>query len=209
MSDEQHKLPTAKPFSVRIYQEDIERFNRLAAEMDVNTTGGAFRNLMDFYENPPRNLVQYKDSQVTLDRLHELEANSQAQTDTIADLQRQLEEAKAASNTNAEAGTQLQLRIEQLEAENAALKAGAKHSPYYIGGELPPVPFFYANKMAKLQSQKDKQERTPFYILATNFIQDLQNPLSNHLPMIVSSEELRKAQEEYKKSLKTEQKEEE
>lgn len=208
MSDE-HKLPTAKPFSVRIYQEDIDRFNRLAAEMDVNTTGGAFRNLMDFYENPPKNIVQYKDSQATIDRLHELETNAKTQTDTIADLQRQLEEANSASNTNAEAGTALQLRIDELEKENERLRAGEKHSPYYIGGELPPVPFFYANKMAKLQSQKDKQERTPFYILATNFIQDLQNPLSNHLPMIVSSEELRKAQEEYKKSLKNEQKEEE
>lgn len=209
MSDE-HKLPTAKPFTVRIYQEDMERFNRLAAEMDVNTAGGAFRNLMDFYENPPKNIVQYKDSQATIDRLHELEANAQTQTDTIADLQRQLEEAEAAKNTNAEAGTQLQLEIDRLKAENEALKAGEKHSPYYIGGELPPVPYFYASKMARLQSQKDKQERTPFYILANNFIQDLQNPLSNHLPITVSSDELRAAQADYEKSLKkTEQKEEE
>jgi len=209
MSDEQ-KLPTAKPFSVRIYPEDIERFNRLAAEMDVNTTGGAFRNLMDFYENPPKNIVQYKDSQATIDRLHELEANAQTQADTIADLQRQLEEAKSASNTNAEAGTQLQLEIDRLKAENEALKAAEKHSPYYIGGELPPVPYHYALKMARLQSQKDKQERTVFWILANNFIQDLQNPLSNHLPIIVSSDELRAAQADYEKSLKkTEQKEEE
>lgn len=209
MSDEQ-KLPTAKPFSVRIYPEDIERFNRLAAEMDVNTTGGAFRNLMDFYENPPKNIVQYKDSQATIDKLHELEANAQAQTDTIADLQQQLEDAKSASNTNAEAGTKLQLEIDQLKAENEALKAAEKHSPYYIGGELPPVPYFFLHKMAKLQSAKDKQERTLFWILANNFIQDLQDPRSNHLPIIVSSDELRAAQAEYEKSLKkTEQKEEE
>ena len=201
MSD-QPKLPTAKPFSVRIYQEDIERFNRLAAEMDVNTTGGAFRNLMDFYENPPKNIVQYKDSQATLDKLAELEGNAQTQAATIADLQRQLEEAKAASNTNAEAGTALQLRINALEAENDELKTRVKHSPYYIGGELPPVPLYYATKMAELQSQKDKQQRTPFWILANNFIQDLQNPRSNHLPMIVTSDELRQAQEDYEKSLK-------
>jgi len=207
MSDEQ-KLPTAKPFSVRIYQEDIERFNRLAAEMDVNTTGGAFRNLMDFYENPPKNIVQYKDSQATIDRLHELEANAQTQADTIADLQRQLEEAKSASNTNAEAGTQLQLEIDRLKEENEALKASEQHSPYYVGGELSAVPLYYLKKMARLQSQKDKKERTPFWILANNFIQDLQDPRSNHLPMIVSSEELRKAEAEYKKSLETKKEEE-
>lgn len=208
MSDE-HKLPTAKPFSVRIYQEDIDRFNRLAAEMDVNTTGGAFRNLMDFYENPPKNIVQYKDSQATIDRLHELEANAQTQTDTIADLQHQLEEAKSASSTNAEAGTKLQLEIDRLKAENEALKAGKQHSPYYLGGELPPVAFRYAQKMAKLQSQRDKKERTAFWILANNFIADLQDPRSNHLPMIVSSDELRQADAEYKKSLETPKKEEE
>lgn len=207
MPPETTKLPTAKPFTVRIYQEDIERFNRLAAEMDVNTAGAAFRNLMDFYENPPKNIVQYKDSQATIDRLHELEANAQTQTDTIADLQHQLEEAEAAKNTNAEAGTKLQLEIDRLKAENEALKVLPEN---YVGGTLPPVPMYFLHKMAKLQSQKDKQKRTPFWILANNFIEDLQDPRSNHLPMIVSSAELRAAQAEYEKSLKkTEQKEEE
>lgn len=202
------KLPTAKPFTVRIYQEDIERFDRLASEMDVQTNGGAFRNLMDFYENPPKNIV--KDNPVLVQRVSDLEAEVESKANEIVDLRSKLDQAKQDLNTNSETGTQLQLRIEQLEAENEALKSSAKHSPYYIGGELPPVAYFYATKMARLQSQKDKQERTPFWILANNFIQDLQNPLSNHLPMIVSSEELRKAQEEYKKSLKkTEQKEEE
>lgn len=201
------KSPTAKPFTVRIYQEDIERFDRLASEMDVQTKGGAFVNLMDFYENPPKNIV--KDNPVLVQRNAELEAEIETKANEITELRAKLDAANNTINSNGEAGTQLQLEIDRLKAENEALKAGEKHSPYYIGGELPPVPYFYASKMARLQSQKDKQERTPFYILATNFIQDLQNPLSNHLPMIVSSEELRKAQEEYKKSLKTEQKEEE
>lgn len=202
------KSPTAKPFTVRIYQEDIERFDRLASEMDVQTKGGAFVNLMDFYENPPKNIV--KDNPVLVQRNAELEAEIETKANEITELRAKLDAANNTINSNGETGTQLQLEIDRLKAENEALKAGEKHSPYYIGGELPPVPYFYASKMARLQSQKDKQERTPFYILANNFIQDLQNPLSNHLPIIVSSDELRAAQADYEKSLKkTEQKEEE
>lgn len=206
-TEKPEKRQVTQAFNIKLYPDEIERFNTIKGEMDnVTTSRATLIALMDFFENPK---TVTRDNPALVDRVRELEANAQTQTDTIADLQRQLEEAKSASNTNAEAGTKLQLEIDRLKAENEALKAGEKHSPYYIGGELPPVPYFYASKMARLQSQKDKQERTPFYILATNFIQDLQNPLSNHLPMIVSSEELRKAQEEYKKSLKTEQKEEE
>ncbi|MBO7469708.1 MAG: hypothetical protein J6T81_06215 [Bacteroidales bacterium] len=194
------KSPTAKPFTVRIYQEDIDRFERLASEMDVQTNGGAFRNLMDFYENPPKNII--KDNPVLMQRNAELEADIEARANEITELRAKLDAANNTINSNNEAGTQLQLRIEELETENRRLKAGEQHSPYYVGGELPPVPMYFLNKMAKLQSAKDKKARTPFWILANNFIQDLQNPLSNHLPMIVSSDELRKAQKDYEASLK-------
>ena len=194
------KLPTAKPFTVRIYQEDIERFERLASEMDVQTNGGAFRNLMEFYENPPKNIV--KDNPVLVQRNAELEAEIEAKANEITELRAKLEAANNTINSNGEAGTKLQLEIDRLKEENEALKAGEQHSPYFVGGELPPVPMHFLHKMAKLQSAKDKKERTPFWILANNFIQDLQNPLSNHLPMIVSSDELRKAQKDYEASLK-------
>lgn len=207
MPEETEKRQVTQAFNIKLYPDEIERFNTIKGEMDnVTTSRATLIALMDFFENP-RTIT--KDNPALVEKVRELEANAQIQTDTITDLQRQLEEAKSASNTNAEAGTELQLRIEALEAENAALKDKNNLPENYVGGTLPPVPLYFLHKMAKLQSQKDKQERTPFYILATNFIQDLQNPLSNHLPMIVSSEELRKAQEEYKKSLKTEQKEEE
>lgn len=194
------KLPTAKPFTVRIYDDDIERFNHIASEMDVQTNGGAFRNLMDFYENPPKNIV--KDNPVLVQRNAELEAEIEAKANEITELRAKLEQAQKDLNSNGETGTQLQLEIDRLKEENEALKAGEQHSPYFVGGELPPVPMHFLHKMAKLQSAKDKKERTPFWILANNFIQDLQNPLSNHLPMIVSSDELRKAQKEYEASLK-------
>ncbi|MBQ3843449.1 MAG: hypothetical protein II817_00535 [Bacteroidales bacterium] len=208
MSEEKEKRQVTQAFNIKLYPDEIERFNTIKGEMDnVTTSRATLIALMDFFENP-RTVT--RDNPALVEKVRELEANAKTQTDTIADLQRQLEEAKSASNTNAEAGTALQLRIDDLEKENERLRAGEKHSPYYIGGELPPVPYFYASKMARLQSQKDKQVRTPFYILANNFIQDLQNPLANHLPMIVSSDELRKAQADYEKSLKkTEPKKEE
>lgn len=206
-TEKPEKRQVTQAFNIKLYPDEIERFNTIKGEMDnVTTSRATLIALMDFFENP-RTIT--KDNPALVEKIKELTANAEEQTNKITDLQNRLKKAEATQNSNAEAGTKLQLEIDRLKAENEALKAGEKHSPYYIGGELPPVPFFYANKMAKLQSQKDKQERTPFYILATNFIQDLQNPLSNHLPMIVSSEELRKAQEEYKKSLKTEKKEEE
>lgn len=207
MPEETEKRQVTQAFNIKLYPDEIERFNTIKGEMDnVTTSRGTLIALMDFFENPK---TVTRDNPALVEKIKELTANADEKTNKITDLQNRLKEAEAAKNTNAEAGTALQLRIEELEAENAALKAGEQHSPYYVGGELPPVPMFFLKKMAKLQSAKDKKERTPFWILENNFIQDLQNPLSNHLPMIVSSEELRKAQEEYKKSLKTEQKEEE
>lgn len=210
MSEEIEKRPTATQFTIKLYPDERERFKQLRDIMDnVRSDREALNALMDFYENP-RTVEKIKDNPVLVQRVSDLEAEVESKANEIADLRSKLDQAKQDLNTNGETGTQLQLEIDRLKAENEALKAGEKHSPYYIGGELPPVPYFYASKMARLQSQKDKQERTPFWILANNFIQDLQNPLSNHLPIIVSSDELRAAQADYEKSLKkTEQKEEE
>lgn len=210
MSEENEKRPTASQFTIKLYPDERERFKQLRDIMDnVRSDREALNALMDFYENP-KTVEKIKDNPVLTQRVSELEAEVESKANEIADLRSKLDQAKQDLNTNGETGTQLQLEIDRLKAENEALKAGEKHSPYYIGGELPPVPYFYASKMARLQSQKDKQERTPFYILANNFILDLQNPLSNHLPIIVSSDELRAAQADYEKSLKkTEQKEEE
>lgn len=192
------KNPTAKPFTVRIYDDDIERFNHIASEMDVETNGGAFRKLLDFYQNPPSRIV--RDNPEQTQRIATLEAEAEARTNTITDLQAKLKTAEELANKNGETGTQLQLRIEQLEAENKALKEGKQHSPYYVGGDLHPVAYYYLQKMAEMQSKTDKQERTPFWIMSNNFIMDLQNPRSNHLPMIVSSDDMRKKLAEYKKS---------
>lgn len=209
MSEEIEKRPTASQFTIKLYPDERERFKQLRDIMDnVRSDREALNAFMDFYENP-RTVEKIKDNPVLVQRVSELEAEVESKANEIADLRSKLDQAKQDLNTNGETGTQLQLRIEELEAENEALKAGEQHSPYYLGGELPPVAFRYAQKMAKLQSQRDKKERTAFWILANNFIADLQDPRSNHLPMIVSSDELRQADDEYKKSLETPKKEEE
>lgn len=209
MSEEIEKRPTASQFTIKLYPDEREHFKQLRDIMDnVRSDREALNALMDFYENP-KTVEKIKNNPVLVQHVSELEAEVESKANEIADLRSKLDQAKQDLNTNGKTGTQLQLRIEELEAENEALKAGEQHSPYYLGGELPPVAFRYAQKMAKLQSQRDKKERTAFWILANNFIADLQDPRSNHLPMIVSSDELRQADAEYKKSLETPKKEEE
>lgn len=209
MAEEIEKRPIAQPFAIKLYPDEKETFKRIKEEMDgVRSDREALNVLMDFYQNP-KTVEKIKDNPVLTQKITELEAEVEAKANEITELRSQLDQAKKDINANGETGTQLQLRIEQLEAENKALKEGKQHSPYYVGGDLPPVAYYYLQKMAEMQSKTDKQERTPFWIMSNNFIMDLQNPRSNHLPMIVSSEELRKAQEEYMKSLKIEQKEEE
>ena len=202
MSEETEKRPIAAPFAIKLYPDERDKFKQLKEEMDgVKSDRDALNVLMEFYENP-KTVEKIKDNPVLVQRVSELEADIENKANEITELRAKLDAANNTINSNGEAGTQLQLEIDRLKAENEALKAGEKHSPYYVGGELPPVPMHFLHKMAKLQSAKDKKERTPFWIMANNFIQDLQNPLSNHLPMIVSSDELRKAQKEYEASLK-------
>lgn len=203
MSEETaEKRKVTQPFNIKLYPDEIERFKQIKGEMDnVTTDRGALIAMMDFFENP-KTVEKIKDNPILTQKVTELEADIEARANEITELRAKLDAANNTINSNGEAATQLQLRIEELETENRRLKAGEQHSPYYVGGELPPVPMYFLNKMARLQSQKDKKERTPFWILANNFIQDLQNPLSNHLPMVVSSDELRKAQKDYEASLK-------
>ena len=203
MSDEiVEKRQVTQAFTIKLYPDEIDDFKRLAGEMEnVTTMRQAFLALMDFFKNP-KTVEKIKNNPVLVQRNAELEAEIETKANEITELRAKLDAANNTINSNGEAGTQLQLEIDRLKEENEVLKAGEQHSPYFVGGELPPVPMHFLHKMAKLQSAKDKKERTPFWILANNFIQDLQNPLSNHLPMIVSSDELRKAQKEYEASLK-------
>ena len=53
MEENTAKREVCKPFSIKMYQEDIDRFQKLASEMDnVKSNKEAFNALMDFFENP-------------------------------------------------------------------------------------------------------------------------------------------------------------
>ncbi|MBR6092033.1 MAG: hypothetical protein IKQ09_04375 [Bacteroidales bacterium] len=154
MSEEIEKRPTASQFTIKLYPDERERFKQLRDIMDnVRSDREALNALMDFYENP-RTVEKIKDNPVLVQRVSELEAEVESKANEIADLRSKLDQAKQDLNTNGETGTQLQLRIEELKAENEALKKKNYIPDNYVGGTLPPVPMYFLHKMAKLQSAK-------------------------------------------------------
>lgn len=201
MSEETtEKRKVTQPFNIKLYPDEIDRFKQIKGEMDnVTTDRGALIAMMDFFENP-KTVEKIKDNPVLVQRVSELEAEVESKANEITVLRSHLDQLQRDYNESGETGTQLQLEIDRLKEENEALKAGENHSPYFVGGKLHPVVYCYLQQMAEMQSKNDKKERSLFWILSNNFIQDLQNPLSNHLPMIVSSEDMRKKLAEYKKS---------
>ena len=62
-----------------------------------------------------------------------------------------------------------------------------------------PVPFHFLKKMAEHLSKQKNADITPGYILSDLFIKDLQNPLSNNLPYTVSTSEIERVLNAYKR----------
>ena len=53
-----NKREVCKPFSIKMYQEEIDRFKRLGSEMDgVTSDRTTLTALMDFFENPKKVVV--------------------------------------------------------------------------------------------------------------------------------------------------------
>lgn len=208
MADET-KRETMQQFNLKLYPQDIERFNEILDSMEnVNTKGQALSALMDFWENP-KSVI--KDNPALIQRIAELEAEAQRRTDEMADLRAKLEKAQGEANDNGQASSELQLRIEQLEAENAALREKKNLPENVISVEVHPVPWYFLKKMAEAETKRKGEPVAPGTILADLFVRDLQNPRSNNLPYIVSSSEIKEVSQKYEASMKkkqeTEQKE--
>ena len=200
------KREVCKPFSIKMYQEDIDRFQKIASEMDnVKSNREAFNALMDFFENPKTvkidNPELIKKNQELQDEIDELTEENASLKQRIEDLNAKVEELINSGNESAMSAQKIQLELEALkeESENQA-KAKANRPANIFEVEVHPVPFHFLKKMSEYLTAQKKAEVTPGYILVDLFLKDLQNPRSNNLPYIVSSDEIRKVMVEYRKA---------
>lgn len=186
-------------YSIKLYPEEIERFKRISSEMDgVTTTRGALCALMDFFENPKT--IEVPDPEL-------IRKNEELQNQ-ITTLKEQLETALSDNNASAMSAQSIQLELEKAQEEIRILKERAQQIETTHGNrpenifevEVHPVPWHFLKKMSEYLTDKKKTLVTPGHVLVDLFVKDLQNPRSNHLPYIVSSSEIEKVLNEYKKA---------
>ena len=140
-------------------------------------------------------IAAYGDSESVSSRMIELESflaekeslikEAAEKIDALAaeneDLRKQLADAEKTANANGEAASALQMKIDGMQPkENQVLC------------DVHPVAMHFLREMAR------KTGKTEGYILVDLFIRDLQNPRSNNLPYIVTSDEIKKVMDELK-----------
>ena len=162
--------------------ETHRRFAQLMREAGAATSRSFIETLMDAYQNPPDDA----DSAATIiamekkiaDLTSECTAHSTTEQNLeleIEDLKKQLATARKEANENAAKAMKIQTATE-----------GA------IIVKLNPVSAYFLNEMA------EDQKTTPGKILERLFIDDLQNPMANNLPYIVTSARIRQVMNELK-----------
>lgn len=208
MADETNtnKREVCKPFSIKMYQEEIDRFKRLGSEMDgVTSDRTTLTALMDFFENPKKVVV---DNPELISKIKELETIIESQNQEITTLKQQLENTLNDGNESAMSAQRLQMELDKAQEQIKALEEAAEHQTKAKANrpenvfevEVHPVPFYFLKKMAEHISKEKKTEITPGYILTDLFLKDLQNPRANNLPYIVTTAEISKVLEEYRKA---------
>lgn len=208
MADETNtnKREVCKPFSIKMYQEEIDRFKRLGSEMDgVTSDRTTLTALMDFFENPKKVVV---DNPELISKIKELETRIESQNQEITTLKQQLENTLNDGNESAMSAQRLQMELDKAKEQIKALEEAAEHQTEAKANrpenvfevEVHPVPYYFLKKISDFLTQKKKEEVTPGYILVDLFVKSLQNPRSNHLPYVVSTSEIEKVLNEYKKA---------
>ena len=208
MADETNtnKREVCKPFSIKMYQEEIDRFKRLGSEMDgVTSDRTTLTALMDFFENPKKVVV---DNPELISKIKELETRIESQNQEITTLKQQLENTLNDGNESAMSAQRLQMELDKAQEQIKALEEAAEHQTEAKANrpenvfevEVHPVPFYFLKKMAEHISKEKKTEITPGYLLTDLFLKDLQNPRANNLPYIVTTAEISKVLEEYRKA---------
>lgn len=207
MADETNtnKREVCKPFSIKMYQEEIDRFKRLGSEMDgVTSDRTTLTALMDFFENPKKVVV---DNPELISKIKELETIIESQNQEITTLKQQLENTLNDGNESAMSAQRLQMELDKAQEQIKALEEAAEHQTKAKANrpenvfevEVHPVPFYFLKKMAEHISKEKKTEITPGYVLVDLFLKDLQNPRSNNLPYVVTTSEIEKVLNAYKK----------
>ena len=189
------------------------RFKDLKDEMDdINTDGQALERLIDVYEEPPKTKILDKELSVKNEELsrqiEELLKKIESQNQEIATLKQQLENTLNDGNESAMSAQRLQMELDKAQEQIKALEEAAEHQTKAKANrpenifevEVHPVPYYFLKKMSEFLTQKKKEEVTPGYILVDLFVKSLQNPRSNHLPYVVSTSEIEKVLDEYKKA---------
>lgn len=140
-------------------------------------------------------IAAYGDSESVSSRMIELESflaekeslikEAAEKIDALAaeneDLRKQLADAEKTANANGEAASALQMKID-----------GMKPKENQVLCDVHPVAMHFLREMAR------KTGKTEGYILVDLFIRDLQNPRSNNLPYIVTSDEIHQVIDELK-----------
>ena len=209
MSDE--KKITAH--SLKCKESVWERFKDVKDEMDdVNTDGQALERLIDVYEEPPKPKILDKEiakqNEEYCKKIEELRNQIEQQNQELAKLRQQLENSINEGNGNAQEALRISMELEAAQEQIKALEEAAEHQteaktnrPENIFEvEVHPVPYYFLKKMSEFLTQKKKEEVAPGYILVDLFVKSLQNPRSNHLPYVVSTSEIEKVLDEYKKA---------
>lgn len=209
MEENTEKREVCQGYTIKMYPEEIARFKRLASEMDnVKTQRDALNALMDFFENPktvkidnPELIKKNQDLQDEIDELQDVNAQLKQK---IEELNIRIEEVTNSGNDNAMAAQRIQMELDKANETIAALQQEAENKTAKPENnfevEVHPVPFYFLKKMAAYLSNQKKTEITPGYILTDLFLKDLQNPRANNLPYIVTTAEISKVLEEYRKA---------
>lgn len=195
--------------SLKCKENVWKKFVSLVDEMDnVNTQGQALERLIDVYEEPPKTKILDKEiasqnedlikkNQELADEIDELQDVNAHLKQKIEELNIRIEEITNSGNENAMAAQRIQMELDKAN-ETIASRANRPENIFEV--EVHPVPFYFLKKMAAYLSNQKKTEITPGYILTDLFLKDLQNPRANNLPYIVTTAEISKVLEEYRKA---------
>lgn len=198
--------------SLKCKENVWKKFVSLIDEMDnVNTQGQALERLIDVYEEPPKTKILDKEIasqnedlikknqelQDEVDEFQDINANLKQK---IEELNIRIEEITNSGNDNAMAAQRIQMELDKANETIAALQQESNRPENIFEVEVHPVPYYFLKKMAAYLSNQKKTEITPGYILTDLFLKDLQNPRANNLPYIVTTAEISKVLEEYRKA---------